>query len=1218
MKKFFPLVSFTVACSWVSGLPSDPHIVLGEAVFNPQQAGTLEIRVSDRAAIDWKEFSIGSGETARFIQPSSSSVVINQVRGGDLSSLLGNLEANGGVYLINPNGILFGEECVVDTSSFIASTFPEISDLCFKGDSEASIVNLGTIIAREGDAALLAASVENRGTVQASLGSALLGAGKDFILQPNAEERLYVRPANSQIVSQNGIVNEGRIAALRAELRADGNLYALALSHRGTIDALGVEERGGEVFLVADDGKLEVSGSISAMRGEKGGAIDLLGKEVELSGLARIDASAPEGNGAIRVGGDFYGSNPALLNSEFTRVEAGVSLVADATREGNGGRVAVWSDGTTIFNGRISAYGGPLGGNGGFVETSGKRGLVCQTGLAATLSPAGKAGTWLLDPDTITVMGLGACTLATATDCMAVGACVIDPMTIVTGLTLGDVALCANTGAGTITVVSGSPVSWMSGNLLTLTASSSITFLASVESAAVGIPDSQVVLSVSAPTVTIGDAGHTATEVTVGTSRMAPPTSGRVEINASSDLIVYGGGSMMGGGNFIHGVEVGLTGGNLSLLAGPGGFDLAAVGIESAFDGAFTGDVTMHSLGGGTGIGGNSMSMAVNSLVLDIGGNWTMTGGSGATAASAVILWGGGTFDASVGGTLSMTGGTSAADGNCAIVANAGTFALQLSAGNLFMTGGSGMGMGATNFAVMGGSAGTIDVTVPGAIVIQGGSSDSGTAGAFIRCADDGAPLDGDVTVTAGSLTLIGGSVNGDPAAIGSDRNLIIQVAGDMSLSTNAAAGAGFAMMRTADGPDPGFFDLHVGGNLSLNAQGSLCALLCNLPDSTFLLSAANVSIASTSSESSFIGVASGVIDIAASGNITISAGSVTPMMGNSFTGISGSSAAMSTTAMTLSAQNYSITGGAGDSCVAGIVLGDTSSILPGGGGGTINLTATGSTGIQLTGGAGTDSVAAIEVKGGVGSIYFTSPHPSSNVLLTGNTSEARIATQFGGPITDPVGGSIILDGAASIIVGPGPVSPLLLIAGSNIELRSALSSIENQSGGDLTLVVDNNFPNPFLFGGGFFSSVANSNVFTNDGVNDGLLRIFTSQQNLNTISGFLNNVNFSNGTLFVNSATEQWQTWYPSAFGGVPYTVFYKNSEQLLTSQALTIVDQLLYGLHPLNEYPGWMMEFTIGYASNEGSYSSLQESGGEPYYLRRRHLKFINHPKSYTVLME
>ena len=192
------------------------------------------------------------------------------------------------------------------------------------------------------------------------------------------------------------------------------------------------------------------------------------------------------------------------------------------------------------------------------------------------------------------------------------------------------------------------------------------------------------------------------------------------------------------------------------------------------------------------------------------------------------------------------------------------------------------------------------------------------------------------------------------------------------------------------------------------------------------------------------------------------------------------------------------------------------------------------------------------------------------------------------------------------------------MIAGSNIELRSALSSIENQSGGDLTLVVDNNFPSPFLFGGGFFSSVANSNVFTNDGVNDGLLRIFTSQQNLNNISGFLNNVNFSNGTLFANTATEQWQTYYPSSFGGVPYTVFYKNSEQLLTAQALTIVDQLLYGLHPLNEYPGWLMEFTIGYASATGSYSSLHETGDEPYYLRRRHLKFINHPKSYTAWME
>ncbi len=1217
MNRFFPLISFTLVHSWLGSLPTNPQVLSGEALFTLKQAGTLEIQVSDRAAIDWKDFSIGAQETARFIQPSKASVVINQVMGGDLSSLLGRLEANGGVYLINPNGILFGEECVVDTGSFLGTTFPEVSDLCFKGDSEASIINRGTILARDGDAVLIGYAVENQGAIEAPAGSALLGAGREIVLQPSAREKLYVKPGSAKAYGE-GISNSGQIAALRAELHADGNLYALALSHSGAIDALGVEERGGEVFLVADGGKTEVSGSISAMRGEWGGTIDLLGAEVDLTGSAQIDASAPKGGGYIRVGGDLYGQNPSIRNASITRVGPQVSINADAAREGNGGTVAVWSDGTTVFNGTISARGGINGGNGGFIETSGKRGLVCQTGLAATLSPAGKAGTWLLDPDTITVMAGGGCTLVTATDCMAGGACVIDPITITTGLGLGDVTLCANTGAGTITVASGAVVSWMSGNLLTLTASNSVTFLATVESTAVGIPDSQVVLSVNAPLVTIGDAGHAAVDITVGTSRTLPATTGRVEIAAPTALTVYGGGSMMGGGSYIHGVEVGLSGGNFTLLAGPGMFDGSGVGVESAYDCSFTGDFAMISQGGGTGISGNSMIPAIVDGTIDVGGNLTMAGGSGPTAACALIFWGGGTLNASVGGTMSMMGGTSTGDGNCAVIANGGTFVIQLSAGNLFLTGGSGLGMGATNFAVMGGPAGSVDITVPGSIVLQGGSSDSGTAGAFIRCADDMMPLDGDVSITAGTLSIIGGTVNNDPAAIGSDRNLIIQVAGDMSLSSHAASGAGFALMRTGDGPSPGFFDIHVGGNLSLNAQGSLCALQCNLPNSTLLVSAANLSIVSMSSESAFIGVTSGAIDIAASGDISIAAGNAAPMMGRSFAGIGGSFLPMTATAITLSAQNYTITGGAGDACAAGIVLGDIFSIMPGGGGGSINATAAGTTGIRLTGGAGTDSPAAIEIRGDVGSITFTSPNPSSSLLLTGTTSEARIATQFGGPIIDPVGGSIILDGAASIIVGPGPVSQLLLIAGSNIELRSALSSIENQSGGDLTLVVDNNFPNPFLFGSGFFSSAAGSAVFTNDGMTDGLLRIFSSQQNLNQINGNLNGIAFARGTLFTNTATEQWQTWYPSAFGGVPYTVFYKNSEQLLAQQALTIVDQLLFGLHPLNEYPGWMMEFSMSYASASGAYSSLQESASEPYYLRRRHLKFINHPKSYTVLME
>jgi len=87
-------------------------------------------------------------------------------------------------------------------------------------------------------------------------------------------------------------------------------------------------------------------------------------------------------------------------------VEQGATIVADAITNGNGGQVAVWSDGTTVFNGSISAQGGSQGGNGGFIETSGKGTLIVgPTAVVSAAAPNGTAGQWLLDPTDIEISG---------------------------------------------------------------------------------------------------------------------------------------------------------------------------------------------------------------------------------------------------------------------------------------------------------------------------------------------------------------------------------------------------------------------------------------------------------------------------------------------------------------------------------------------------------------------------------------------------------------------------------------------------------------------------------------------------------------------------------------------------------------------------------------------------------------------------------------------
>ena len=82
------------------------------------------------AAINWEKFSIGKKHYVRFRQPGKNSIALNRVTGGNPSEILGKLSANGQVFLVNPNGIYFGESARVDVSGIVASVH-DISDVDF-------------------------------------------------------------------------------------------------------------------------------------------------------------------------------------------------------------------------------------------------------------------------------------------------------------------------------------------------------------------------------------------------------------------------------------------------------------------------------------------------------------------------------------------------------------------------------------------------------------------------------------------------------------------------------------------------------------------------------------------------------------------------------------------------------------------------------------------------------------------------------------------------------------------------------------------------------------------------------------------------------------------------------------------------------------------------------------------------------------------------------
>lgn len=424
--------------------PVGESVVGGAASFDRTRPGRLTInQMTDRLIINWNDFSIGRGETTSFLQPSVTSIAVNRVLAGNPSKIYGNLEANGIVYLINPNGILVGPSGTINTRSFIGSTLdaPDSSfmagtKLTLSGNSDAAVINQGTIEAIGGDVFLVGRSVENSGTIRANSGTVGLGAGSEVMLVPAGNEKLSVIAGGGSAAI--GVNNQGTIESVAAELKAaGGNIYALAINNGGIVRATGVRNEGGRVFLTSDGGDIQNSGTISANNedgsggsiklsaghnadntatvistgtlsargdaaGTRGGEIQVLGDRVGLVGEALVDVSGDAGGGTALIGGDFQGKNGAVQNAKRTSVGPDAVIRADAVSTGDGGKVIVWADESTKFAGHISARGGVAGGDGGFAEVSGKEHLAF-VGSADLSSPLGLFGTLLLDPDNITI-----------------------------------------------------------------------------------------------------------------------------------------------------------------------------------------------------------------------------------------------------------------------------------------------------------------------------------------------------------------------------------------------------------------------------------------------------------------------------------------------------------------------------------------------------------------------------------------------------------------------------------------------------------------------------------------------------------------------------------------------------------------------------------------------------------------------------------------------
>lgn len=393
--------------------PDGGTVASGSAsISKPTTYQTIIKQDTPRAVINWNSYNVGAGERVTYQQPTSSSVTLNRVTGGDLSKIYGSIDANGVVVISNPAGVYFGQGAQVNVGGLVAGAMA-ISDADFNagnyrftGHGSGSVKNDGSIQAGAYGVALIGHTVDNSGRIESG-GAVLLGAGGQATLKL-AHDRLVDIAIDSSAV-QAQVNNSGVIHAdggnIVLSARATDALLDTVLLAGGEMRADSLREVNGKIVLDGgSSGVVKVDGTLQA-RGlsgdEKGGEVKVTGERILLASNSLIDVSGQAGGGQVHVGGGYQGKDPTIAHATDVTMEKGALIRADATTKGDGGEAVLWSDHSTIFAGEISAKGGVEGGDGGRVETSGK--YLQSTGWVSASAPKGKAGDWLIDPHDITI-----------------------------------------------------------------------------------------------------------------------------------------------------------------------------------------------------------------------------------------------------------------------------------------------------------------------------------------------------------------------------------------------------------------------------------------------------------------------------------------------------------------------------------------------------------------------------------------------------------------------------------------------------------------------------------------------------------------------------------------------------------------------------------------------------------------------------------------------
>ena len=581
--------------------PQGGNIVGGNgSIQQSNPAATVVNQHTQSMAINWDSFNLGSNESVTYQQPNANSVVLNRILDSNASQIFGRINANGQVFLSNPNGIVFGRNAQVNVGGLLATGLNINVDDFMRGDyslfsenNPGVVINQGTLQAATGGSiSLIGGAVQNDGLIIADMGRVNLASGSAATLNFDNDGLMSFRideaVANEIEDHNNAILNSGTIESNGGEVllstQAAKDVFANVVNNSGIIRATKVERSGGVVKLVGSgtvihSGEIDVSGNEGD---ETGGTVHLLGDKVGVIDSANINASGNAGGGEILIGGSFQGRNAAIKNASQTLVGRNSRISANALVNGDGGEVIVWSDKATVYKGNIEAKGTGESGNGGFVEVSGKEYLKFDGGVDLAAGENGEAGTLLLDPLTITINSLADPDTPDINGDGTTG----DDITALGDLDSADTGPLKNVDSIiTDTAVEGLLVNTQT---LTLAAQNRITVNASIEGGGnanltMEAPSIDLnapitlsgtgVLSGTATTVNVGSDGKIQNGIDVAatgaTVNVAANTTYNENVNASkTDLILQGqAGTILSGGGSGDGITInGVTGVNVKDL----------------------------------------------------------------------------------------------------------------------------------------------------------------------------------------------------------------------------------------------------------------------------------------------------------------------------------------------------------------------------------------------------------------------------------------------------------------------------------------------------------------------------------------------------------------------------------------------------------------------------------------------------------------------------